>query len=86
MNKLLLASTAILATIFIGNATAESFKGAYVGAQTGLVVSNTKATASNEKATNIANSAGATTSTPKNSQGLGYGAFGGYGVTMNDTY
>lgn len=84
MNKLLLASVVILATSFIGNATAESFKGAYVGAQTGLVASNTKANVSNEKATNIANSAGATTNTSKNSNGLGYGIFGGYGITMND--
>lgn len=86
MNKLLLASTAILSTTFIGNATAESFKGAYVGAHTGLVASNTKANVSNEKATNIPNSAGATINTSKNSTGLGYGVFGGYGVTMNDAY
>lgn len=86
MNKLLLASTIMLATSFIENATAESFKGAYVGGQTALVIGNTKANVSNEKATNIANSAGAATNTSKNSTGLGYGAFGGYGVVMNDTY
>ena len=86
MKKLLLASAVIIATNFIGNATAESFKGAYVGGQTGLVASNTKVSVTNEKAVNIANSAGATVNTSKNVKGLGYGAFGGYGITMNDTY
>ena len=86
MNKILLASIIILATAFIKNATAESFKGAYVGAQTGLVVSDTKTSVANEKSVNIANSAGATTNTTTNSKGLGYGIFGGYGVTMNDIY
>ncbi|MES2608569.1 MAG: hypothetical protein V4544_07590 [Pseudomonadota bacterium] len=86
MNKILLASIIILATAFIKNATAESFKGAYVGAQTALVVSDTKTSVANEKSVNIANSAGATTNTTTNSKGLGYGIFGGYGVTMNDIY
>lgn len=86
MKKILLTTAAILATTCIENAIAESFKGAYIGGQTGLVVSNTKAGIANEKATNSANSAGATTNTSKNSKGLGYGVFAGYGITVNDTY
>lgn len=86
MKTFLFASTAILATLCIDNASANAFKGAYVGAQTGIVVNNTKANITNEKATNISNSTGATTNSSKNRNGLGYGIFGGYGTTLNDHY
>lgn len=86
MKTFLLASTAILATVLIQNASANAFKGAYIGAQTGIVFNNTKSGVANEKATNIANSAGATVNRSNKKNGLGYGIFGGYGTTLNDRY
>ena len=50
------------------------------------VLSNTKTAVTNETAVNIAKSTGASTNVNKNSTGLAYSAFGGYGHTFNDAY
>jgi hypothetical protein len=84
MKILLFAS--VLYACFVNSATSSAFKGAYLGGLTGLVLSNTKSSFTNVLATSISKSTGASTKANKNSTGLLYGIYGGYGLTLNDHY
>ena len=86
MKIILLASTALITTTLLATADEGSFSGGYAGVQTGVTISNTKLSVTNERAVNILNSGSASTKTNKNSTGLLYGAYGGYGLTLNNFY
>lgn len=85
MNKLAFIA-AVLACAFIKDAMSSSFSGGYIGGQTGFVLSKTNTNITDAKAVDLANSNGVSSNMNKKSTGILYGAFGGYGLTLNDLY
>ncbi|MES2608568.1 MAG: outer membrane beta-barrel protein [Pseudomonadota bacterium] len=85
MKRILLATTLMAATAFAANAASKSFNGAYLGAQAGFVKSKSKVQLTEAQATAAA-SKNVTINSGKNSNGLLYGLYAGYGKNLNGFY